>query len=100
MISSGQLEEKAIGYVPLGDSQISGNNSDNSEVESGKNKTVGGNFNLTSDTDSERALPDEVDSEDDSDEFLTAVAQKIAELQKLGREVVEASDYGEAQQQL
>jgi hypothetical protein len=99
-ISSGQLVENAVGCAPQGDSQTSGNNSDNPEVESGKDKAFQGDFNLASDTDGERALPDEVDSEDDSDEFLTAAAQKIAEFQRLGREAMEASDYGEAQQVL
>jgi hypothetical protein len=97
-IKSGQLEEKLVSNVPQRESEILGNKSDNSEKFS-KNNDVEGSPYPASDVESERSLPDEVDSEDGSDEFLSLAAEKIARSQRLGREAMESSDDKEAEQQ-
>ena len=99
-INTGQLEEISDDRPPQGDSEVVDNGSDNSERERDKGKAPEEDPHIASDVESERALSEEVDSEGESDEFLSAAAQKIAEFQRLGREAIESSDHLEAERQL
>lgn len=98
-MNSGQLEEEAVRNVPRGESEILCNNAENPEAESTEDEAKEDSY-PASDIESERALSDEVNSEDGSDEFLKAATQKIAEFQLLGREAMETSDYNKAQHHL
>jgi SH3 domain len=100
---SGQLEEKpptAPSDGPEGDSTPLEIDQDVLGSTSNANDVVDAVFSSHLRHGSEITLPEDIDSEDGSDGFISGAAQKIADFHRLGREAIENADYMDAEQQL